>query len=114
MDGELSDNTDVPLAPPARIGMGLDWDHAGFAANLLWIHAYKQDNTAPLETPTPGYDLLNAEVSYSVVTGEQLEFQVYLQGQNLLDEDIRNSTSTLKDYAPQIGINAIFGVRAYF
>ena len=114
VDGELSDNTDVPLAPPARIGMGLDWDHAGFAANLLWIHAYKQDNTAPLETPTPGYDLLNAEVSYSVVTGEQLEFQVYLQGQNLLDEDIRNSTSTLKDYAPQIGINAIFGVRAYF
>ncbi|MCB1690776.1 MAG: TonB-dependent receptor, partial [Halioglobus sp.] len=83
VDGELSDNTDVPLAPPARIGMGLDWDHAGFAANLLWIHAYKQDNTAPLETPTPGYDLLNAEVSYSVVTGEQLEFQVYLQGQNL-------------------------------
>ena len=114
VDGELSDNTDVPLAPPARIGMGLDWDHAGFAANLLWIHAYKQDNTAPLETSTPGYDLLNAEVSYSVVTGEQLEFQVYLQGQNLLDEDIRNSTSTLKDYAPQIGINAIFGVRAYF
>ena len=114
VDGELSDNTDVPLAPPARVGMGLDWDQEGMAAYLLWIHAYKQDNTAPLETPTPGYDLLNAEVSYSVVTGDQLEFQVYLQGQNLLDEDIRNSTSTLKDYAPQIGINAIFGVRAYF
>ncbi|MEZ5573805.1 MAG: hypothetical protein R3E64_17595 [Halioglobus sp.] len=26
VDGELSDNNDVPLAPPARIGMGLDWD----------------------------------------------------------------------------------------
>ena len=114
VDGELSDNTDVPLAPPARIGMGLDWDQGGMAAYLLWIHAYKQDNTAPLETPTPGYDLLNAEVSYTVTTSDQLEFQVYLQGQNLLDEDIRNSTSTLKDYAPQIGINAIFGVRAYF
>jgi len=114
VDGELSDNTDVPLAPPARIGMGLDWDKGGMAAYLLWIHAYKQDNVAPLETPTPGYDLLNAEVSYTVATGEQLEFQVYLQGQNLLDEDIRNSTSTLKDYAPQIGINAVFGVRAYF
>jgi iron complex outermembrane receptor protein len=115
VDGELSDNNDVPLAPPARIGMGLDWDHHnGFAAYLLWIHAYKQDNLAPLETETPGYDLVNAEVSYSFATGNQLEFQVYLKGQNLLDEDIRNSTSTLKDFAPQIGMNAIFGVRAYF
>ena len=114
VDGELSNNNDVPLAPPARIGLGLDWDHKGYAAYLLWIHAYKQDNLAPLETPTPGYDLVNAEVSYTVATGDQFEFQVYLQGQNLLDDDIRNSTSTLKDYAPQIGINAIFGVRAFF
>ena len=115
VDGELSDNEDVPLAPPARIGLGLDWDHHdGFAAYLLWIHAYKQDNLAPLETPTPSYDIVNAELSYNFATGDQFEFQVYLRGQNLLDEDIRNSTSTLKDFAPQIGINAIFGVRAYF
>lgn len=114
VDGELDDNTDVPLAPPKRIGMGLDWDHAGMAAYVLWIHAYKQDNLAPLETPTPSYDLLNAELSYTVSTRDQLQFQIYLQGQNLLDEDIRNSTSYLKDTAPQIGINAIFGVRAYF
>lgn len=114
VEGELSDNTDVPLAPPARIGMGLEWDQGGLAAYLLWIHADKQDNVAPLETPTPSYDLLNAEVSYTVATGDQLEFQIYLQGQNLLDEDIRNSTSYLKDFAPQIGLNAIFGVRAYF
>jgi iron complex outermembrane recepter protein len=113
-DGELADNSDVPLAPPRRIGLGLDWDRDALAANLTWIHAYKQDNIAPLETPTPGYDLLNAEFSYTVSSGDRFEFQVYLQGQNLLDEDIRNSTSYLKDFAPQIGINAIFGVRVYF
>ena len=114
VDGELADNSDVPLAPPKRIGLGLDWDHAGLAAYVLWIHAYKQDNIATRETPTPGYDLLNAELSYTVATGDQMEFQVYLQGQNLLDEDIRNSTSYLKDFAPQIGRNAILGVRAFF
>jgi len=32
----------------------------------------------------------------------------------LLDEDIRNSTSYLKDEAPQIGLNVTFGVRAFF
>jgi len=114
VDGELDDNTDVPLAPPKRIGMGLEWDQGGMAGYVLWIHAYKQDNLAPLETPTPSYDLLNAELSYTIATGDRLEFEVYLKGQNLLDEDIRNSTSYLKDFAPQIGINGILGIRAYF
>ncbi|MEZ5573804.1 MAG: hypothetical protein R3E64_17590 [Halioglobus sp.] len=41
-------------------------------------------------------------MSYSFAAGDQFEFQVYLQGQNLLDEDIRNSTSTLKDFAPRM------------
>ncbi len=114
VDGELSDNTDVPLLPPKRIGLGIDWDHQGLAANVLWIHAYDQDNIAPFETPTPGYDLLNAELAYTVPTTSQFDWQVYLQGQNLLNDDIRNSTSFLKDTAPQIGRNVILGVRVYF
>ena len=114
VDAELADNTDVPRLPPKRVGLGLDWDRQGLAANVLWIHAYKQDNTAPFETETPGYDLLNAELAYTVPTNSQLDWQVYLQGQNLIDEDIRNSTSYLKDFAPQIGRNIVMGVRAYF
>ena len=114
VDAELADNTDVPLLPPKRVGLGLDWDREGLAANVLWIHAYEQDNIAPFETPTPGYDLLNAELAYTVPTTSQFDWQVYLQGQNLMDEDIRNSTSYLKDFAPQIGRNVILGVRVYF
>ena len=107
VDAELADNTDVPLLPPKRVGLGLDWDSQGLAANVLWIHAYKQDNIAPFETPTPGYDLLNAELTYTVPTTSQFDWQVYLQGQNLMDEDIRNSTSYLKDFAPQIGRKSV-------
>lgn len=114
VDAELADNNDVPLQPPARIGMGVDWDYQGLFANVTWIHAYNQDNTAPFETDTPGYDLLNAELAYTVPGGGQFDWQVYLQGQNLIDEDIRNSTSTLKDFAPQIGRNIILGMRVYF
>lgn len=114
VDAELDDNNDVPLQPPARIGMGMEWDYQGLAANATWIHAYKQDNTAPFETDTPSYDLLNAELAYTVPNSGQFDWQVYLQGQNLLDEDIRNSTSTLKDVAPQIGRNVILGLRMYF
>jgi iron complex outermembrane receptor protein len=114
VDGELSDNSDVPLLPPKRLGMAIDWDGQGLAATMTWIHAYKQDNIAQFETETPGYDLLNAELAYTLTTGGQFDWQVYLQGQNLLDEDIRNSTSYLKDHAPQIGRNVVLGVRAYF
>ncbi|MDE0929364.1 MAG: TonB-dependent receptor, partial [Halioglobus sp.] len=114
VDGELSDNTDVPLMPPKRVALGLDWDRGNWTANVLWIHAYDQDNVAELETDTPGYDLLNAELALTGSGHDQLEWQVYLKGQNLLDETIRNSTSYLKDQAPQIGLNIIFGVRVFF
>jgi iron complex outermembrane recepter protein len=114
VDGELDDNTDAPQQPPKRVAFGIDWDIDNWAANLVWIHAYDQDNVAPLETRTPGYDLLNAEVIFTGPSISQFDWQVYLKGQNLLDEDIRNSTSYLKDQAPQIGLNVIFGVRAFF
>jgi iron complex outermembrane recepter protein len=90
------------------------WLTSHRSANVLWIHAYDQDNVAPYETPTPGYDLLNAEVVFTGPGDNSFDWQVYVKGQNLLDEDIRNSTSYLKDEAPQIGLNVIFGVRAYF
>jgi iron complex outermembrane recepter protein len=114
VEGELSNNDNVPLQPPARTGLGIDWEYQGFSANTTWIHAFKQDNTAPFETDTPSYDLLNAELAYTMPNNGQLDWQVYVQGQNLIDEDIRNSTSTLKDFAPQIGRNVIVGVRMYF
>lgn len=114
VDGELSDNTDVPLLPPKRVALGLDWDRGNWTANVLWIHAYDQNNVAELETNTPGYDLLNAELALTGSGRDQLEWQAYLKGQNLLDETVRNSTSYLKDQAPQIGLNIIFGVRVFF
>ncbi len=114
VEGELDDNNDAPLQPPRRVALGVDWDLDNFAANVVWIHAYAQNRLAEMETRTPGYDLLNAEVVYSVPGFDKLDWQIYLKGQNLLDEDIRNSTSYLKDQAPQIGLNVIFGVRAYF
>ena len=114
VDGELDDNSDTPLQPPKRVALGVDWDMQNWAANVVWIHAYDQDNIAELETETPGYDLVNAEIIFTGPQYEQFDWQIYLKGQNLLDEDIRNSTSYLKDQAPQIGLNVIFGVRAYF
>ena len=80
---------------------------------MTWIRADDHTDTAEFETPTPGYDLLNAELSYTFVRSKS-DISVYLKGQNLLDEDIRYSTSFLKDQAPQIGRNFILGGRFDF
>ncbi len=110
----LANGEPVPRIPPNRFGLGMDWDRGAFAGNVMWIHAGTHDRTADFETPTPGYDLLNAEISWYVSAMPELGLEVFLQGQNLLDEDIRNSTSFLKDQAPQIGRNFVFGVRSAF
>lgn len=111
---ELSDGSDVPRIPPQRFGFAVDWDLKGVAANLSWISASSHTRIAEFETRTPGYDLLNFDVSYLLPTESRSEWELFLQGRNMLDEDIRNSTSFLKDQAPQIGRNFVFGVRAYF
>jgi iron complex outermembrane receptor protein len=111
---ELIDGSNVPRLLPQRIGLGVDWDYSGFSANLTWIHASSHKRIAGYETPTPGYDLLNADLSYLLPTTGRSEWELFLKGHNLLNEDIRNSTSFLKDQAPQIGRNFVLGVRVYF
>jgi iron complex outermembrane receptor protein len=53
-------------------------------------------------------------VTYLLPTKGRTGWEAFLKGHNLLDEDIRNSTSFLKDQAPQIGRNFTLGIRAYF
>jgi len=108
---EFKDNSNVPRIPPVRFGLGADWDLRGWAANVTWINASSHTRIAEYETPTPGYDLLNAELSYLFQSDKRSEWEVYLKGHNLLNEDIRNSTSFLKDQAPQIGRNFVLGLR---
>lgn len=107
----LADGSPVPRIPPHRLGLGLDWDRGAWTGSLAWIHAAGHSRTATVETPTPGYDLVNAELSYALAAGERLETRLFLKGHNLLDEDIRNSASFLKDQAPQIGRNFVMGLK---
>ena len=109
VSAELDDGSNVPLLPPQRIGAGADWDFHSWAANLTWIHASSHNDTAEFETATPGYELVNAELSYQFKLDNGSALNLFLKGHNLLDEDIRNSTSYLKDQAPQIGRNFILG-----
>lgn len=110
----FDDGTNVPRIPPQRLGGGVFYRDANWFARLNLLHAFAQDDVAPIaETPTPGYNLLKAEISYKTKLDPSRfgarEMYVGLVGNNLLNENIRNSVSFTKDQVLMPGI----GVRAF-
>lgn len=106
--------TDTPLSriAPMRIGTGLDYKLGDFASKIDILHGFKQDRVAPNELPTDGYTLVNATISYRLKTALNLE--AFAKARNLLDEDIRDHSSFLKEIAPMGGRSILFGLRGEF
>ena len=101
----------LPFVPPKRLGLGLHggWDQ--FDAGIDAIFADDQDKVATNELPTASYTLLNANISYTFADSGLF---VFLRGSNLLDEDIRQHTSPLKDLVPLPGRSIHVGLRYDF
>ena len=114
----FSDGTNVPRIPPVRVGGGLFWRDANWLARINLLHAFAQNDIAIIaETPTPGYNLLKAEISYKTKLDPNIfaarEMFVGLVGNNLLNENIRNSVSYTKDQVliPGIGVRAFANLK---
>lgn len=96
----FADGTHVPRIPPHRLGGGLTWRSDTWFARVTLLHAFAQTRIAAEETATPGYNLLNAELSYRMAmrAGSGVRSVTFgLVGTNLLDETIRNHVSFRKD-----------------
>jgi len=106
----FADGANAPRIPPMRLGGGLVWRDANWLARVNLLHAFAQNNIAPIaETRTNGYNLLKAEISYKIALPESefpaREASVGIVGDNLLNADIRNSVSYRKDAVPMPGAN---------
>ncbi len=113
--GRLKGSGDkLPRMTPSRLGVGADASYGPVSAGIGYTRAMEQDRLAPLETQTPGYNLLSADLSYALPFGDSTRASIYLQGRNLLDEKQRLSTSFLKDISPQPGRSLFVGVRFDF
>lgn len=112
--GRLDDAGSLPLQPATRFGADLGYRSAGLRTGLSVVRNLRQDRLASSEsTPTPGFTLLNASLSYTQHAGAA-DLTWFLLAKNLLNEEIRLSTSLLKDVAPLPGRNFVFGVRTKF
>lgn len=115
-DGQSGAAEEVPRLPPTRAGVELNVDYQSWNGQVSWIHAEAQDKPGEFEETTGSYSRLDARVNYTLSAGDGLakEWLIYVKGNNLLDEEIRYSTSYLRDIAPAPGRGAEMGVRMSF
>ncbi len=112
--GKLDRGGNLPLQPATRVGADVGYRKGAVRAGLSLVEGLRQDRLAQFEqTATPSYTQLNANLSYTQRFGNH-DVTWFLLAKNLLDEDIRFSTSVLKDVSPLPGRNFVFGARAKF
>ncbi len=108
---EFDDNDfgNVPRITPARIGVGTVLTVDTWQAALDIIVTADQNKEAELETDTDGFTMLNASLNKTIYTGDT-DLNLFIKGENLLDEDARQHTSFQKDRVVLPGRNLVFGI----
>lgn len=92
----------APLIPPLRLKGAITAARGSITGRLEAEHDFAHDNTAPNETATPGFTLVNAGLDWRAFAGLS-NVTLSIAANNLFDVDARRSTSLLKDYAPLAG-----------
>ncbi len=114
--GSFDAGGNLPLQPAPRLGAELAHQKDGWLTNATYIYSYQQNRLASWEQgPTPSYNLLNAGISYTERI-QQVNWTVYLNMKNLLNEQIRYATTPMavRLYAPQPGRSLMVGLRGTF
>ncbi len=111
VNAEFDSGGYVPRIPASKIGAELRWFGDNWSVHLHATRVNEQEDVAELELPTDGYTLLSLYADYHFDVGEDSSLEVFLRGENLLDEEIRNHVSLLKNYAPEPGRGVMVGVR---
>ena len=108
---QLNNEGDVPRIPPLRWGFQLDHLYGNWSSNLRLTRAEKQEYSGVNEASTPGYTLLNLNTHYHIEKFNKADLVVFAKGNNLLNENIRNSASFLRNFSPEPGIGGEIGIR---
>jgi len=109
----LDQGGNLPRIAPSRFGAQFRWEAERWRASLGATRYARQDKVAEGETPTDGYTMVDAHVAYHIDSGTTA-WEVFLDGNNLTNQEARVHTSFLKDEVMLPGRNATFGVRMFF
>ncbi len=109
--GKFVGGGDVPRMPPLRFGFQLDHIKNDWSSNLRLTRGEAQDHPGDFDTATASYVQLNLSTQYLIKQIKDVDVLVFAKANNLLDENIRNSTSYLRNFAPEPGRGAEIGLR---
>ncbi|MGZ5621441.1 MAG: TonB-dependent receptor [Methylobacter sp.] len=112
--GQFVNGGDIPRMPPLRFGFQLDHTKGEWNTNLRLTRGEAQTYAGDNDTATPGYLLLNLGTQYQVLDLHGADVMVFARANNLLNENIRNSTSYLRNFAPEPGRGAEIGFRVSY
>ncbi len=112
--GQFTGGGDVPRMPPLRFGFQLDHIQNDWSSNLRLTRGEAQDHPGDFDTATASYVQLNLSTQYLIKQIKDVDVMVFAKANNLLDENIRNSTSYLRNFAPEPGRGAEIGFRVHY
>ena len=112
--GTFNKGNDVPRMPPLRYGLQLSYEKNNFTSNVRLTRGEAQTHTGANETSTPSYLLLNLGTQYHIATIAEADIMLFANAKNLLNENIRNSTSYLRNFAPEAGRSGEVGIRVSY
>ncbi len=112
--GQFANGGDVPRMPPLRFGFQLDHTKGEWNTNLRLTRGEAQTHAGDNDTATAGYLLLSLGTQYQVLDLHDADVMVFAKANNLLNENIRNSTSYLRNFAPEPGRGAEIGFRVSY
>ena len=108
------DNDNAPRVPAGRLGTKVNAnfdDH--WSGSAEYYHVFQQDKIAAYETDTQSYNMLNLGVAYSGKYSNVSDYRVFLNANNLLDDQVYQHASFLSTI-PQVGRNFTVGVNFSF
>lgn len=110
---ELADGTPLPRIPPLSLAGALeaDFDAFNLRGEVEWFD--RQDQTAPFESATDGFTLVNASVAWRPLRGND-NVTLLLKAENLFDVDARRHASFTKEFVPLTGRNIQASARFSF
>jgi iron complex outermembrane receptor protein len=115
VDTNISNNdNNLPRISPGRLGARYEHTAGPVSGDVEYYRTFKQDKVASYETATPGYDMLNATLSYRFDLEQAKAVEFYVRGSNLLNELAFVHTSFVKDRSPLRGRNFVIGMRHAF
>ena len=114
VDADFDKGGNLPRIPANKIGTQLAMSGDNWTTNVRLVRVDNQDDVSRFENETDGYTLLSVYADYDIQIRGDSELKLFLRGNNLMDEEVRNHASMLKNFAPEPGRSLQFGIRYDF